>query len=116
MADVKENAMVEVENPKYLRCLDTEGNSKNILLSTLLSNVVRNVGNLRENDLKNIGTCVGYSFGTMDGSGIYGLFLSIESGGYYMQLKSSFSGGVLKFRTYNKEDDVWSDWNKIAFT
>lgn len=114
--DIREDQMTEMTNPQKIRCLDSEGNSGLILLSTLLLKTMRNVGYLSSNDLKNVGTSCGYAISTEDGSEINGLFLSIEAMGYYFQIKVSYTGDSLKFRVYNKESDIWINWRSISFT
>lgn len=44
--DIREDQMTEMTNPQKIRCLDSEGNSGLILLSTLLLKTMRNVGYL----------------------------------------------------------------------
>ena len=114
--DIREDQMTEMTNPQKIRCLDSEGNSGLILLSTLLLKTMRNVGYLSSNDLKNVGTSCGYAISTEDGSGINGPFLSIETMGYYFQIKVLYTGDSLKFRVYNKESDIWINWRSISFT
>lgn len=113
--DIREDQMTSVDSVDYVRGLKGK-DSVLIALSTLLSMTIKNVGNLQDNDLKSVGTCVGYAFGTSDGSGIFGIFISIEVAGYYLQLKAANSGVTLKLRTYDRGNDVWSDWKQISFT
>ena len=97
--DVKENEMTVANSVDYVRGLSGK-TSVLIALSTLLSKTIKSVGSVGDNDLKNVGICFGYSFGTSDGSGINGMFLSIEVVGYYFQLKVSYTGDSIKFRVY----------------
>lgn len=113
--DIKENEMTVANSVDYVRGLSGK-TSVLIALSTLLSKTIKNVGSIGDNDLKNVGTCFGYSFGASDGSGIYGMFLSIEVVGYYFQLKVSYNGDSLKFRVYNREKEIWLNWRSISFT
>lgn len=114
--DIREDQMGEMTNPQKIRCLDSAGNSGLMLLSTLLSMTIKNAGNLGGNDLKNVGTSYGYSLLTQDGSGINGIYLSIEVSGYYFQIKVSYTGSDLRFRVYNREDDIWTPWKSVSFT
>ena len=113
--DIREDQMTSVDSVDYVRGLKGK-DSVLIALSTLLSMTIKNVGNLQDNDLESVGTCVGYAFGTSDGSGINGMFLSIEVVGYYFQFKVSYTGNSIKFRVYNYRDSLWTSWKSISFT
>lgn len=113
--DIKENEMTVANSVDYVRGLSGK-TSVLIALSTLLSKTIKSVGSVGDNDLKNVGICFGYSFGTYDGSGINGMFLSIEVVGYYFQLKVSYTGDSIKFRVYNYRDSLWTSWKSISFT
>ena len=113
--DIREDQMTVSSIIDYLRGLKGK-DSVLISLSTLLSMTIKNAGNVGDDDLKNVGTCFGYSFGTNDGSGINGMFLSIEVVGYYFQLKVSYTGNSIKFRVYNYRDSLWTSWKSISFT
>lgn len=65
-------------------------------------------------DLLNTGSTFGYSH-QEDGSGLYGIFLSIKQNSVF-QLKASFDGSALKFRVYNQTKQEWSSWKSISFT
>lgn len=65
-------------------------------------------------DCKNIGTCYGYSYGNVDGSGIYGAILSLNPNGNQFQLKINNNGNKIKFRAYDAGLTTWSDWREIV--
>lgn len=89
--DIREDQMTVSSIIDYLRGLKGK-DSVLISLSTLLSMTIKNAGNVGHDDLKNVGTCFGYSYSSNDGSGINGIFLSIEVAGCYFQLKVSHTG------------------------
>ena len=79
-------------------------------------NSIRYVGNIGPNDLKDVGTCIGYSYATEDGSDMIGSFLSIVPPGVSgFQIKISHLG-TLKYRAYNALEKVWSNWKAVSLT
>ena len=113
--DIREDQMTVSSIIDYLRGLKGK-DSVLISLSTLLSMTIKNAGNVGDDDLKNVGTCFGYSYSSNDGSGINGIFLSIEVVGCYFQLKVSHTGYPMKFRVHNHENSIWTSWKSISFT
>ena len=83
------------------------------LMST---NELINVGNIQHNNLEDVGSAFGYAFGTEDGSGLTGPFLSLKNYTSAMQFKATYTGGTLKVRVYNQESTAWSSWKVISFT
>lgn len=70
-------------------------------------------GNIRNDNLENVGSSFGYAYGAEDGSGITGTFLSLFTDSS-LQIKASFSAGTLKFRVYNLQTEEWSPWRSIS--
>ena len=73
-----------------------------------------NAGNITTGDLKEVRDGYGYSYGTVDDSGIYGPFISVSAGSSKLQIKADHTGEILKFRTKRADGDMsWSNWRKI---
>lgn len=113
MADLKENAMTEI-SAAFLRCLDSAGNSGVINPNNLPNFRIYGIARGSLDDYNNgVGYCAD---GETDGSGIAGVFISLNINNAGFQLKANITNPpVLKFRCSNF-NRTWSDWKTISLT
>lgn len=114
MADLKEILMAEITNPKYLRCLDSGGNSKLLLFSFLLSILVSSRGNIDANNIDSAFDNGIYYHGSTIGSLSYGVLVVFSTSEYALQVNFG-QNGVLSYRlSFNKK--AWDNWKHCQFT
>ena len=132
MEDIKMNSFAQATDAAYIYAEAANGSQVKIKKSDLVeviratmpiatrdskglmpTNGLFYVGNLRSNNLEDVGTSFGYAYGDGDGSGVSGPFLSLFTDSS-LQIKASFSGGQLKFRVFNLQTEAWSPWRSIT--
>ena len=134
--DIKMNSFAQATDAAYIYAEAANGSQVKIKKSDLVEviraamPIVTNInkglmppnaiiykGLIGENDMRDVGSSFGYSYGNMDGSSIAGPYLSLEVvQGYMFQLKVDMDLKALKFRIYNKDSDYLSPWKSITFT
>lgn len=134
--DIKMNSFAQATDAAYIYAESSNGSQVKIKKSDLVEviraamPIVTNInkglmppnaiiykGLIGENDMRDVGSSFGYSYGNMDGSSIAGPYLSLEVvQGYMFQLKVDMGLKALKFRIYNKDSDYLSPWKSITFT
>lgn len=114
MADIREIDLLEIKNPIWLRGIDSKCNSGNILVSSLLKDVLLNRSFITslENTIKtgiymNLNTAIDYP-----GSNPYGMLLVFESDGMIVQFYINTSS-LFFMRQYSS--GYWCEWKTIAF-
>lgn len=112
--DKREQELPEV-NPLWLRTLDSQGNSGNTLVSSLLKEVLLNRSFITsfENTIKtgiymNLNTAIDYP-----GTNPYGMLLVFESDGMIVQFYINTSS-LFFMRQFSS--GAWCEWKTIAFT
>lgn len=131
--DIKMNSFAQATDAAYIYAESSNGSQVKIKKSDLVevirgampvatettkglmpANGIIPISTEQAGDLLNTGSAFGYSH-QEDGSGLYGIFLSIKQNSVF-QLKASFDGSALKFRVYNQTKQEWSSWKSISFT
>lgn len=114
MADLKESLMAEITNPKYLRCVDSAGNSKLLLYSYLLSALVSSKGGIDENNIDITFDSGIYYHGVSIGNLSYGVLVVFSTIVYTLQVNFGQNGVVSYRLSFSKGS--WDNWKHCQFT
>lgn len=114
MTDISENKLPEV-NPLCLRAIDSQGSSGNVLISSVLKDVLLNRSfitslkdTIKTGIYMNLNTAIDYP-----GSNPYGMLLVFESDGMIVQFYINTSS-LFFMRQFSSE--AWCEWKTITLT